>query len=150
MKKHIAILCVINIATFIFAWINSTEEELPTAIFFTQTVIGAIGSGVGATLVFLIVSKMRRSIDYVFCTIAYGSSFFGMMAYALYAYSGKADSLHSAAHMHVIFFPILHGVITVGAVVAGAILSTAIYFLIQRKKQTEQVSAGNPLPPCSP
>jgi hypothetical protein len=121
-----------------FAWINNSEELLPTTMFFAQTILGALASGFGATLLFLIVSKIRRRTDYVFSTIAYCSSLFGMMAYAFYAYSGKADSMHSAAHMHVIVFPLLHGFLTIVAIIVGAILSTAIYFLFQRKKQTQQ------------
>jgi len=34
------------------------------------------------------------------------------IAYAYYASNGKADSLHSAAHMHVIVFPMLHACFT--------------------------------------
>ncbi|MFT5524289.1 MAG: hypothetical protein ACI9G1_004563 [Pirellulaceae bacterium] len=47
---------------------------------------------------------------------AYAVASTGTVIYGVYAFDGQADSINSAAHMHVIAFPILH-----------CLLATAIY-----------------------
>jgi len=146
MKIHLVILLVINIATLVFAWVNNIEEELPDTVFFLETVAGAITPGIIAAAIFLVVSRFRRRIDYIFGFVAYVISLFGMIVYAIYASNGKADSLNTAAHMHVIMFPMLLGFVTLVALVGASIISFTIYFLFLHPKNTGQIDAANSRP----
>ena len=136
MKIHLTALAIINSVTFALAWRNSTEEELPGFLFFIETVVGAIASGVIATIVFALVSRYQRKVNYVFGTTAYMTSIFGLVVYAIYATNGKADSLHSAAHMHVIAFPMLHGFLTIIALGVASVISVILYLVFRRSRNT--------------
>jgi uncharacterized BrkB/YihY/UPF0761 family membrane protein len=143
MRIHLVILFAMNVATLVFAWVNNTEEELPDTAFFLETIAGAIASGIIAVAVFWAVSRFRKRIDYIFGFVAYMISLLGMIAYAIYASNGKADSLYYAAHMHVIVFPMLLGFVTLVALIGASIISFTIYLLFQHPKRTEQTDAAN-------
>lgn len=131
MKTHIKILLVLNIFTLICSAYNSYEEELPSLLFYFGTVFGAIASGIISSTIFVLISKRTRRTNYPFCIVAYASTGLGTLAYLYYALNGKADSLHSAAHVHVFAFPMLQGFLTIcGLAIAGlisVITRSAIY-----------------------
>ncbi len=52
--------------------------------------------------------KTRSGASLCVLAGAYAIAITGLLVFTLYAFDGKADSLNSAAHMHVIMFPILH------------------------------------------
>ena len=75
------------------------------------TVIGSLGSVVSqipGLMIAYVFYRRRSTSSRLFLFAAYFVALTGLAAYLNYATNGKADSLNSAAHMHIIMFPILH------------------------------------------
>ncbi len=138
MKTHIKILLMLNISTLMFSAYNSYVEELPSLLFYFGTVIGAIASGIISSTIFVLISKRARRTNYPFGVVAYVSTGLGTLAYLYYALNGKADSMHSAAHMHVVMFPLLHGFLAIcGLTIAGLISFIPWSAIFNKSNSTE-------------
>ena len=125
MRSHLTIFAVFILAILGCAAFNSYEEELSSHAFFLGTVFGAIAPSVLAVAAFAIICHWRRRIDVSFCVAAYLVGSTGLLAYVFYALNGKADSLHSAAHVHVIAFPMLYGALTLGVLSLAGLLTAS-------------------------
>jgi hypothetical protein len=123
MRSHLMIFAALILAILACAAFNNFEEQLPSQAFFLGTVFGAITPSVLAVAAFEVISRWRRRIDVPSCVAAYLVCTTGLVAYAFYALNGKADSLHSAAHMHVIMFPMLHGALAIVALSLAGLLT---------------------------
>ena len=137
MKKgksnHIRILSVVFSLTFLCAAFNSWEEQLPNIVFYLGTVLGAIITSFFAILFIIVLrntsaSQFTRSVFIVLAYIVCGTA---MFAYFYYAINGKADSLHSAAHVHVVIFPFFHIFISC-ALLLVAVFTVFIASLIKK------------------
>ena len=131
--KNTLILCVIIGLTLLFAAYNSWEEKLPTILFYLGTVIAAIIPSCFALFILYFVRNKIYLIKTIFQIIAYIISLFGLSIYIFYAFNGKSDSLHGAAHMHVIMFPLTYLVLSLGLIILGIVLSS-FYTTIKRVK----------------
>lgn len=75
-------------------------------------IIAPLFSVVGSVMHMLAYKKFN-SFKWAYLGSAYFLSLFSLIAYFVYSTGGKADSLETAGHMHVITFPILHLFISV-------------------------------------
>ena len=126
MKAHLVILVIITLVTLFCAAFNSYEEELPTAALQLGTVAAAIAPSILGMAAFIIVPRLLKDPKWPLCLASYMISGAGMLAYAFYAGNGKADSIHSSGHMHVIMFPIVYGLLAIFALASAIILSLII------------------------
>ncbi len=123
LRTHIRILLVLNALTLLFAAYNSYEEQLPSLTIYLATVVAAVVAGSISSILFIAISKRDKKINLFFAIVAHLSTLTGTVIYLYYALNGKADSLHSAAHMHVIVFPISQGFLTVCGLALATLLS---------------------------
>ena len=121
---HVAALGFAFLATLLFALVNSVGEQLPTLSFTLGATIAAVISQLPGIIVGFLSSRGISKVTAALLIPAYFIAATGLLAYLVYAFNGKADSLNSAAHMHVIMFPILH------CVVAGVAYAFAVAVLI--------------------
>jgi hypothetical protein len=121
MNTHANILVSVIFLTVCLASFNSYEEGISGFVFFIVTVVGAIVGSVICLLAYAQANKSFGEKSTAYLIVAYASAIFGLLAYIHYATNGKSDSLNSAAHMHIIAFPILHTFLSV----SGIILATA-------------------------
>jgi hypothetical protein len=105
---HLILLAIAFAFTILFAAKNAVEEQLGSTSFVCKVVLAAVISQIPGMLIAL--TRTRTSGFWVrgLLVPAYMIAVTGVCAYAVYAFNGKADSLNSAAHMHVIFFPVMH------------------------------------------
>lgn len=94
--------------TLLFATINAIEESLPTHLFTLKVVLAAGISQLPGIILAAAHWHRPSRLMAAFLRPAYIVATTGVLAYAAYALNGRADSFNSAAHMHVIMFPILH------------------------------------------
>ncbi|MES2477404.1 MAG: hypothetical protein V4640_16575 [Verrucomicrobiota bacterium] len=113
MKAHFLILGIITLVILFCAAFNSYEEELPTAVFYMGTVVASIVPSILGMAAFFMVTRLHGISNWPLCVASYMISITGMLAYTFYAANGKADSLHSSGHMHVIMFPVVYGFLAV-------------------------------------
>lgn len=130
---HIVVLGFVFLLTLIFALVNSVGEQLPSLSFTLGVTVAATISQVPGILVGFLSSRATSRTITAFLFPAYLVAATGMLAYLNYAFNGKADSLDSAAHMHVIMFPILHCTIAVVAYLLTALL-VAVVSLVMPKR----------------
>ena len=103
----VLLLPLLFVITLALGTFNAIDEENGLRL----TVIGALGSIVSQIpgLMIAFVAYRRRSVaSAILLFAAYIVALTGLVAYLNYATNGKADSLNSAAQMHVVMFPILH------------------------------------------
>ncbi len=120
-----------------FALINALDEELPSWTF-TLLVIAIAGVSQLPGLLIAYWRWKTRSVAAVPLLVgAYGIAVTGGMAYAAYALNGKADSLNSAAQMHVIAFPVLHCILAVLIYAACGAVSAVCCVFAKFKRRGE-------------
>ena len=108
---HLRVLGLLCFATFILAAINGFEEELPIRFFALATCASVASQFPG--LILALLQRRRATVSQAILLVgAYLVAITGTLAYAVYATNGKPDSLNSAAHMHVIAFPVFHFAMT--------------------------------------
>ena len=123
-NRHITILLGLVVLTFICAAFNSFEEKLPSAGFYILTVFGAVATPLVTIWVVYLVRHKSTFTRKVFVLVAYFVCTTSLLAYINYAFNGKADSLHSAAHMHVIIFPIFHCFVSIIVMLIGLLTAS--------------------------
>jgi len=127
----LVILACALLLTEVFATINAIEEDYPLLAWGTIFVILIGGvSQLPGLLIALWRWKRKSAAAIPMLFGAYMIALTGCGVYSLYAFDGKADSLNSAAHMHVVFFPILHCILAVGIYVICGIVS-AVFSLVR-------------------
>ena len=125
-NRHIHILLGLAGLTFACAAFNSFEEQLPGLGFYTSTVFGAVAAPLFAVWVVYLLRHKPLFTQGVFVGVAYVVCVTALLSYTNYALNGKADSLHSAAHMHVIMFPIFHGLVTIIVMLIGLLIASLV------------------------
>ena len=137
MKANLYILAACVAGLFICAACNGWDEmgQPPLLEIFKQggeyfviTVSAAIAVPLLAIAVMVLMrgrTPLTRAITAIGAYIVCGTA---LLAYVWFAANGQADSINSAAHMHVIVFPIRHAVFSalVGALALGIIALTSI------------------------
>ena len=130
---HFVVLAGAIVATLIFALVNAIGEEYQSF----QAILTATGIAALSQIPGLIVGSLsirsRSSILKMLLVPAYLIAATGVMAYLFYAVNGKADSLESSAHMHVILFPVLHCVMAFLAYISSAVFGV-ISFIIAKEQ----------------
>jgi len=137
-NRHLNILLGLAGLTFACAAFNSFEEQLPSAGFYISTIFGAVAAPLFAVWVVHLVRHKPIFTSGVFVSVAYIVCVTALLAYTHYAFNGKADSLHSAAHMHVIAFPIFHGFVSIILMLTGLLIASIGKRL---KKHVQHVAA---------
>jgi len=105
---HLKIITIIVLVTAVLAAFNAYQEELVGVVSYLVSVFGAL---LGSILCLLAYTFVLRKFPYnarPFLWASYAVAILGLIAYLNYALNGKADSLNTAGHMHVIVFPLLH------------------------------------------
>ncbi len=96
--------------TLACATLNTVEEGYPLLSFVGSGLILLAGlSQVPGILIAVWHWKTRAGAAVPLLCGAWIIAFTGAAVYAKYASDGRADSLNSAAHLHVIAFPVFHG-----------------------------------------
>lgn len=120
------ILLAAWLLTELFAAKNSVDEGYALLTWSGMVVI--IIAGLSQMPGVLIAVRYRNSQSVAILPLLVGSyviAVTGWGVYAKYAFDGRADSINSAAHLHVVVFPVLHCVfalvvyVTCGLVSAG-------------------------------
>ncbi|WP_440904823.1 hypothetical protein ACMZOO_00910 [Catenovulum sp. SX2] len=123
---HLKIQCIFMLITAALAAFNAYEEQLGGVSTIGTAVIYALIAGTFSVFAYFIVQRWLPKFSKPYCITAYTSVFFGCIGFLYYASNGKADSLESAAHMHVIVFPMLHTMLAIllfiGATIWGIVL----------------------------
>ncbi|WP_440906391.1 hypothetical protein ACMZOO_18630 (plasmid) [Catenovulum sp. SX2] len=125
---HLKIQCILILMTAVFAAFNGYEEQLGSVGNIGTAVIYALVAGSFSVVVHFIAHKLLPKYSKPYCVTAYASALFGFIGFVYYASNGKADSLESAAHMHVIVFPILHTMLAILLFVAATIWGAVLRF----------------------
>jgi hypothetical protein len=106
-KLAIVLLVSVLVVTLLLATKNAIDEQNNTRL----TLI-AISFSVVSQLPGIVFGYLRLARPTFRCRMmlvpAYFMALTGCAAYFGYAVNGKADSLNSAAHLHIVFFPMLH------------------------------------------
>jgi uncharacterized membrane protein YozB (DUF420 family) len=116
MNTHAKILVSVIFLTVCLASFNTYEEEISGLINFIGPVVGAVFGSVICLLAYAQANKSLGEKSMAYLIAAYVSAILGLLAYLHYATNGKSDSLNSAAHMHIIAFPVLHTFLSVSGV----------------------------------
>ena len=126
-RTHLILLAIAFAFTILFATKNAVEEQLGSASFVCKVVFAAVISQIPGVLIAF--ARSRSSTFGIRCLLvpAYIIAATGVWVYAIYAFNGKADSMDSAAHMHVVFFPIMHCVFGVLAYLATGLFIGVAY-----------------------
>ena len=105
----LGLACVL---TLLFASINAWEEEIRGRAFAMVVGLSIVSQlpGLGIAQLFRLSPKSYTGVLLVGAYLIAATS---LAVYTIYAFNGKSDSMNSAAHMHVIFFPIFHLVLSV-------------------------------------
>lgn len=123
----LAVLVAALCTTVLFAIVNSIQEELPSMGFAIFVTLLAGLSQFPGILVAYVRWRRQSNTTAPFLFAAYAVATTGTLAYGYHAFNGKADSLNTAAHMHVIMFSILHCVLAmILYLVAGIMAGTAL------------------------
>ena len=130
---HIAVLAFIFLFTLILALINSIGEQLPSISFALVVTLASVISQLPGIIVGFFSTRRNARTTIVFLFPAYFIAATGMLAYLAYAFNGKADSLNSAAHMHVIMFPMLHCFIAVVSYILAAVAVGVISMIAPKR-----------------
>ncbi len=113
-------------STIFFATVNSLGEQLPTVSFTILASFASIISQLPGIALAIACYRHASGLVRVLLLPAFFVAVTGLLAYLAYAFNGKAESLDSAAHMHVIMFPILHCII---ALIAYALFAIVFAFI---------------------
>lgn len=121
--------------TTLLATVNALDEKIGNPLFVLIVVAVAGVDQLPGIVIAFVARWLPRFVGIPLLLAAYAIALTGTLAYGLYAIDGKADSLNSAAHMHVILFPVLH---TLGAATAYvvALLASFVAILISRARRT--------------
>lgn len=122
----LVILAILFLLTEVFALINAIEEAMPSEVFtLFFTAIAGITQLPG---LFIARSrwKTRTTATIPMEVGAYVIALTGCGVYAVYAFDGKADSLNTSGHLHVIAFPMAHGMLTVLVYIMCGVVSRII------------------------
>lgn len=95
------------LVTLVFAAINAAEEELPSRFAIQVTLAAGISQLPGLILAVAALFSSKSGLRWLLFP-AYFVAVTGLSMYTIYAFNGKVDAQDSAAHMHVIMFPIMH------------------------------------------
>ena len=111
MQKHIVVLvCLIGL-TMGLAGYNSWDEGLDSiSMLLFWTIFAASAAGVLATGAYMYSLSRGR---WVYCVFAYITTLLGFFSYLYFAFDRQTDP-DGSGHMHIIFFPALHGILTLG------------------------------------
>lgn len=101
---HLSVACVL---TLLFATFNAWQEEHQGRglVFLAGLSIVSQLPGLAVAQWFRLSSKSHVGVMLV---AAYFVAATGLLVFGVYAFNGKADSMNSAAHMHVVAFPVFH------------------------------------------
>lgn len=124
-----SVLCL----TLAFALVNAIEEELGALRFTAMvTLLAGISQLPGIAIATLRGSNGswgKSSTSTALLTCAYVIAATGLAVYAVYAFDGKADSMNSAAHLHIFVFPIMHCIFGIAVYGLGSATSLIVYFV---------------------
>ncbi|TWT75797.1 hypothetical protein CA13_73700 [Planctomycetes bacterium CA13] len=129
------------VLTFALGTFNAIDEQNGLRL----TVIGSLGSVVSQLpgLMIAYVFYRRRSTALAPLLLAsYFVALTGIAAYLNYATNGKSDSLNSAAHMHVVMFPMLHCFLAFAVYSAAGLIAAAIAVLPSSDGVPSDVTSG--------
>lgn len=130
---HVAVLGFIFLLTLLFAFINSIGEQLPSISFALGATLASVISQLPGGIVGFFSTRGYSRTIVVFLFPAYFVATTGMLAYLAYAFNGKADSLNSAAHMHVVMFPMFHCFVAVVSYVLAAVVQGVISMVAPKR-----------------
>jgi hypothetical protein len=129
--------------TEVFATINTIEEDYPLDEGTFLILIAGV-SQLPGLLIALWRWKKNSVAAIPMLFGAYIIALTGAAAYAAYAFDGQADSINSAAHLHVIAFPVLHCIFAVVVYLACGIVSGVLSLFRIRQRRGEQSHALEP------
>lgn len=131
-QSHPAALFILGgafLLTLLFAFINTWEEEIPMLSQggILLVLLAGLSQIPGVLLAFMRYKNNSTAMlpPLVAAFLIAGS---GVLAYCGYALNGKADSIDTAAHLHVVAFPIMHCVFAFAVYLLSGIASMLIYF----------------------
>ena len=128
MVKRFLVIAVLG--TFLFAVFNWYEEG--HFIGFLWSTVGAIlGLGISSGVYVLNASK-RWLPSPPFAIAAILIALVSLLLYGIYALNGKAASLESAAHMHIVIAPIYLTALSIFATIVALIASLLWKVFMQR------------------
>jgi len=137
-KAH-QILIASVVLTLMFATRDLIEENSP---FFSGGSVLVLFLAVLSQLPGLAVSKWRfdghRSAFHPMMLAAYAVAATGTAAWCKYAFDGQSDSMTSAAHMHILFFPFLHCIFA-GILYVIALVLTVLIGLVFGGKDDDEL-----------
>jgi hypothetical protein len=127
MKYKILFLLIgITLFLSIFNWYEE-GEDLYTFGYFLAVNFAAIFSGSLSSCIAYYADKKNSIYKIPLLIAAYISSTFGLIVYIFYALNGQAEnSSTSSAHTHVIFFPVMHFILTLGLIFIALIFGVLI------------------------
>lgn len=127
----LTILSLMFAATIVFAVANAMDEN-PEFNFVALATVAAVASQTPGLVLGWFCRGSSSWYARLMLIPAYCVAITGVLAYTVYAFNGRADSTHSAAHMHVIVFPVMHCILAaLGYVVFAAALG--LIFLAGRR-----------------
>lgn len=141
----LVILAGALLLTLVFATINTIEEEHSLIDGGAFLILFAGVSQLPG--IFIALWRWKRNSVSAFPMLygAYLIALTGSAVYAVYAFNGgPADSINSASHLHVIFFPVLHCIFAVMVYLACGIVSAALSVFRRWQKCDEQSFALEP------
>ena len=144
--KDIRILSVITGYTLLCAAFNSWEEQLPSVAFYFGTIIAAVGTSLFSIFLLVLLRNGAQFTRGVFTVFAYVVCLTGAIAYSFFAINGKADTINSAANMHVVVFPITHAFFTL-TLGFGVTLCAFVVFLYRKIRNVQSAAGGGGIPP---
>lgn len=124
----LAILGFAFAGTLVLGTVNAIDEDLPPRLFLIAT-SGSVVSQVPGLGIAYWRWKTGSIVPTVLLGVAYLVAVTGVLAYFNYATNGKADSLHSAAHLHIVLFPLTHCFLAVCAYAVLGLTAAAISFI---------------------
>ena len=134
------VLTAMWLATGLFATINTVVEEYPLlegGWFLVALALASQTPGLFIGLWGWRSSSRRAKVSLLPLLIgAYVVAITGFLAYLGYAFDEKADSINSAAHMHVVAFPILHCIFAFLTYVVCGIISLSLHLSIGERDRS--------------
>jgi hypothetical protein len=101
------VVFTITIIIFILSIVNAVDESENPAYIFLVSLLAILSPLLSACIVFLVKGKTHRPKVLEICTYIVGAV--GLVCYAGYAANGTTNP-DTAAHMHLILFPVAYGV----------------------------------------
>ncbi|MFK7821636.1 MAG: hypothetical protein AB8G99_23185 [Planctomycetaceae bacterium] len=122
--------------TLVFAMKNALEEGFPWVSKETAFVVLFAGASQlpGLFVGYLRWKKTSRAIIPMLI-VAYFVALTGLLTYMKFAFDGRADSINSAAHMHVFAFPIMHCILAACLYVVFGIFTAVTVAAVRLRSQ---------------